>query len=270
MARRGEESVPVPGAGAGSVDRTRFSAKDLVDQAGLRGDGRAAEECRPPFLRTGVVSRAAGSAYAEFGNTKLIAAVYGPRESTKAAGFSTIGRLHCDVKVTSFASTTRGKFGQGPEERDLSSLLLTALEPSVALHTFPKSVVDVYVLILESGGADAAVAVTCASMALAHAGIALHDLVAACCVSCVNGQLLLDPTAVEQRCEDGGLLLAMMPVTKQVTQLVLTGNWPEDSASEAIELSQDGCSSLDDIMRQYLRQQYEASESDKATPAATG
>ncbi len=57
-----------------------------------------------------------------------------------------------------------------------------ALEAAVQRHTFPKANVDVYCLILESGGADAAVAITAASLAIADAGIEMYDLVSACSV----------------------------------------------------------------------------------------
>ena len=49
-------------------------------------------------------------------------------------------------------------------------------------HTFPKSNVDVYCLVLESGGSDVAVAISAASLALADAGIEMYDLVSACSV----------------------------------------------------------------------------------------
>ncbi len=40
--------------------------------------------CCGPVLQVGVISRAAGSAYAEIGQTKLMVAVYGPRPSVRA------------------------------------------------------------------------------------------------------------------------------------------------------------------------------------------
>lgn len=71
---------------------------------------------------------------------------------------------------------------QSPEERTLSALLQTALQSAVQLHTFPKAVVDVFCLVLESGGSDLAIAITAASLALADAGIQMYDLVSACSV----------------------------------------------------------------------------------------
>ncbi|RZS03958.1 hypothetical protein BHM03_00034228 [Ensete ventricosum] len=40
-----------------------------------RSDGRSFHQCRPAFLRTGATNAASGSAYAEFGVTKVIVSV---------------------------------------------------------------------------------------------------------------------------------------------------------------------------------------------------
>ena len=69
---------------------------------------------------------------------------------------------------------------QTDEEKDMSGQMLAALEAAVLAHTFPKSNVDVYCLVLESGGSDLAVCVSAASLALADAGVEMSDLVSAC------------------------------------------------------------------------------------------
>lgn len=46
----------------------------------MRIDGRRANELRKITAKTSVFSQADGSAYIEQGNTKCLAAVYGPRE----------------------------------------------------------------------------------------------------------------------------------------------------------------------------------------------
>jgi exosome complex component MTR3 len=58
-------------------------------------------------------------------------------------------------------------------------LMVQALEVSVMLEKYPKSVIDCYILVLESDGGALSASITCASMALANAGIEMYDLVAA-------------------------------------------------------------------------------------------
>lgn len=71
---------------------------------------------------------------------------------------------------------------QNDEERELSAQMQVALEAAVRLQTFPKANVDIYALVLESGGADLAVCICAAGMALADAGIEMEDMVSACSV----------------------------------------------------------------------------------------
>lgn len=49
------------------------------------------------FMKTGVVSQAAGSAYIELNNTKVICAVYGPRQKAKME-VSEEGKLSCEFR----------------------------------------------------------------------------------------------------------------------------------------------------------------------------
>ena len=59
-------------------------ALDLLSDQGFRMDGRRADELRRLQCRLGVFSQADGSAYVEQGNTKVLAAVYGPHEVANA------------------------------------------------------------------------------------------------------------------------------------------------------------------------------------------
>jgi len=106
---------------------------------------------RPIFMKTGAVSQAVGSAYIEINNTKVIAAIYGPRQSKKAE-FTEQGKLWCDFKFAPFAQLQRRKRGQDPDERANALQLSEALSVSIQLNKFPKAVLEAYVLVLEEDG----------------------------------------------------------------------------------------------------------------------
>ena len=57
-----------------------MAGMELLSDQGLRLDGRRANELRQIRCRLGVFSQTDGSAYLEQGNTKVLAAVYGPHE----------------------------------------------------------------------------------------------------------------------------------------------------------------------------------------------
>ena len=52
----------------------------LIDEKGIRHDGRKWNELRPIKMQVGVLKNADGSAYIEFGMNKIMAGVYGPKE----------------------------------------------------------------------------------------------------------------------------------------------------------------------------------------------
>jgi exosome complex component MTR3 len=64
-------------------------------------------------------------------------------------------------------------------------MMTQALENSLILEKFPKSVLDVYVMVIESDGGSFGAAITSASLAIASAGIEMFDIVTACSVAIV-------------------------------------------------------------------------------------
>ncbi|RYR21226.1 hypothetical protein Ahy_B03g066511 isoform B [Arachis hypogaea] len=253
---------------------TQKKKTSLFQEDWVRPDGRGFHQCRPAFFRTGAVNAASGSAYAEFGNTKVIVAVFGPRESKKAMMYSDIGRLNCNVSYTTFASPVRG---QGSDHKEYTAMLHKALEGAIILESFPKTTVDVFALVLESGGGklsfhnvlvllgcsfhkhkslicDLPVVISCASLALADAGIMMYDLVASVSVSCLSKNLVIDPIFEEENSQDGSLMITCMPSRYEITQLTVTGEWSTPKINEGMQLCLDACAKLAKIMRSCLKE----------------
>eukprot|EP00455_Lapot_gusevi_P000336 TRINITY_DN10157_c0_g1_i1.p1 TRINITY_DN10157_c0_g1~~TRINITY_DN10157_c0_g1_i1.p1 ORF type:complete len:280 (+),score=25.37 TRINITY_DN10157_c0_g1_i1:82-921(+) len=236
-----------------------------------RPDGRTLDQLRPIFMKTGVVSQAAGSAYIESQQTKVICAIYGPRQPRNGQ-FREEGSVWCDFKFAPFAQSARRKRGQDPDEREYAELISTALEVCVLLHKFPKNVLEVYILILQDDGGALAASLTCASLALADAGIEVYDMMAACSAAMVDSSILLDPTLAEESARkaqsmqnsgsnegrgsrmDGSVLVAYMPSLGQVAHLTQTGCVHKPLLLETINLCIDGCCKIYASMQQHLAQ----------------
>ena len=65
-----------------------MSGLELLSDQGLRIDGRKPGELRRIRCSLGVFAQADGSAYLEQGNTKVLAAVYGPHEVIILSNFN--------------------------------------------------------------------------------------------------------------------------------------------------------------------------------------
>ncbi|KAG5457200.1 MAG: hypothetical protein BJ554DRAFT_2849 [Olpidium bornovanus] len=114
---------------------------------------------------------------------------------------------------------------QDAQERDFSTTLREALAPSVRLDLLPKSSIDIYVDVLEADGMASclAAAITCASVALADAGIEMLDMVAASSASVIGNRIYLDATEDEERDHAAWMMISYMPSLDEVTHVVMSG-----------------------------------------------
>jgi len=82
-------------------------------RTGLRTDGRRPNELRRIQARMGPLREADGSAYLEMGNTKVIAAVYGPREVRRGRAAHDRAILTCEFSMATFSTGERRKRAKG-------------------------------------------------------------------------------------------------------------------------------------------------------------
>ncbi|ORZ19510.1 ribosomal protein S5 domain 2-type protein [Absidia repens] len=241
-----EHSVP-------PLFKTAAIRKPILNEKNRRLDNRNADDLRPIFLKTGLVTQANGSTYIEMGNTKVVCAVYGPRQ-LKRVGFSPHGTLNCEFKFSTFSCTKRRGHMRDAQEREFSHTLIQALTPAVRLELIPKSAVDIYVNVLENDGTNAslAAAIIAASVALADAGIEMLDQVTACSNIFSGDSILMDGTMAEENQQDGSLMLSYMPSLNEVTHILQSGKLESDNISQAMEQCIDGCSKIYNVMSSAL------------------
>ena len=89
------------------------SAQSLISPEGLRQDGRRVGEIRRLRCRLGAAPRADGSAYAEMGNTKVLATVCGPHEARRPGEQLDCAALTCELSALPFAGGAHRPQGRG-------------------------------------------------------------------------------------------------------------------------------------------------------------
>jgi ribonuclease PH len=257
-------------AAAATAAAAAGAAPTSSDEA--RPDGRVGgDELRPIFLRGGVLSGAAGSAYFEAGSTKLFCSVHGPRASSSSAVASaTAATLTVEVRWAGFARACAAGAGAAAataaererdagfasdEERELGAALARALGAGVRLDRYPKSVIEVSVFVLEDGGGAAAAAVTAAGLALADAGVECWDLMSGCGAAVVGGRLVLDGCAVEERAAAARVVVAYMAGLARVTHVVQSGEMEVEQLVGAVKRCAGGAAQVAELMRACLVRQ---------------
>ncbi|KAF2073928.1 hypothetical protein CYY_004752 [Polysphondylium violaceum] len=215
---------------------------------------RLDEQFRQIFMKTGIVTQASGSCYLEIEKTKVLCSVYGPRATPKTELFET-AKLNCELKYATFSSN-KEKFDylENTKEKDQSLIIYQSIIGSLRLDKYPKTVVDVYILVLNDDGDVLVSAITAASMALADAGVEMYDMVASCSAVCIKDATLINPTAQEETLTEGAgkILVSKMPSHNNITQLIQTGELNYNNVLESVNLCIDGSDKIYSIMKQNL------------------
>jgi exosome complex component RRP41 len=235
----------------------------LMSEEGLRVDGRRWDELRPIKIEVGVLKNADGSAYIEFGKNKIIVAVYGPKEAhPKHIALPDRCVLRCRYHMQPFSVDERKNPAPSRREIEISKITREALEPALILEDYPRTVIDVFIEVLQSDGGSRCAGITAASVALADAGINMRDLVAACAAGKVGGRIVLDINDEEDKTGEADMPVAYLPNLKQISLLQLDGKLTLDEYRSCLDLAIRGCMSVYSLQRDALMRRYFASEVD--------
>mgnify|MGYP001044479479 CR=1 FL=1 len=231
--------------------------RKLIDESGIRLDGRGLNELRPIKIEVGVLSNADGSAYIEQGKSKILAAVYGPKEvHPKHLALPDRALLRCRYHMAPFSVEERKSPAPSRREMELSKVIREALEPSVFVEYYPRTSIDLFIEVLQADGGTRCSGITVASLALADAGIPMRDLVAACAAGKVEGRLALDLTDLEDKGGEADVPLAWMPNLNAVTLLQMDGMLTMEEFEHVVNLALEGCKQIYQLQKETLKAKY--------------
>lgn len=226
-------------------------------EGGLRHDGRRLDELRPITMSVGVLKNANGSALVEYGRTKVLAAVYGPREpQTKYMLLPNRAVIRCRYHMASFSTHERKSPTLSRREIELSKVVREALEPITISELYPRTSIDVFIEVINADGGTRTASVTAASLALADAGIPIKDLVAGVAVGKIDGFLALDIDEVEDMYGEADMPVAIAPSLRQITLLQLNGVLTPEEFAQALKLAKKGIEVIYNMQKETLKRKY--------------
>eukprot|EP00171_Calliarthron_tuberculosum_P017927 IDg17927t1 len=154
-----------------------------------RRDGRGAAEMRELSVAQGPLGVADGSANVQVGGSVVLAAVYGPMETSVTK--QEASRCAVTVWIRDGAESRVDGGGGSDALRDL-------VRASVLCALHPRKNVCVCAHLLSSDGGVRAAIVNATVLALMDAGIPLATVPVAACVALSNSAVIADPNAVEE------------------------------------------------------------------------
>jgi exosome complex component RRP41 len=225
----------------------------LINEEGLRIDGRKIDEIRPLKIEVGILKNADGSAYIEFGKNKIIAAVFGPKEAhPKHISQPDRMVLRCRYHMAPFSTDTRKSPAPSRREIEISKVIRESLEPVLLVEEYPRTLIDIYVEVLESDGGSRCAGITAAAAALADSGVSMRDMVVACAAGKIDGQIVLDLSDEEDKEGQADMPVALLPNLNLITLLQLDGNLTEDEFHRTFNLALNGCKQIYNVQREAL------------------
>lgn len=228
-----------------------------------RPDGRKMDEPRKMTAKVGVVPNADGSAMFQFGEGKdatiAYAAVYGPKAlHPQHLQDPEKGVLRANYAMMSFSVTERIRPGPSRRSTEIGKVTEWALKPSVLIDDFPGTVVDVHIHILQANASTRCAGINAASLALAHAGIPMKELVSSVSIGKLDDKIVVDLTKKEEDHEEGegatDIPVAFTSKDEKLTLLQLDGNIRPKELKQAIKAGRKACKEIYKVQLEALKQ----------------
>ncbi|MHB1492306.1 MAG: exosome complex exonuclease Rrp41 [Thermoplasmataceae archaeon] len=229
----------------------------LLDENGMRLDGRNEMELRPIKIETNVLDRADGSAYIEWGGNKIIVSVYGPREAyPKHTQDIDKAVIKARYNMAAFSVDERKRPGPDRRSVEISKVISEALSSAVMVEQFPRTQVDVFIEVIQADAGTRIAGLTAASVALAAAGIPMRDMVVGCTAGKIEGKIVLDLSKEEDNFGQADLPMAVLSRTGEVVLVQMDGDLSVEEFNHASDMILDATKRIAQIQRDALVSRY--------------
>lgn len=235
------------------------SNKPELIKDGKRLDGRSPDQLRPIKIEVGVIKNAVGSAYIEWGNNKIIAGVYGPKEALpKHIQDPEKAIIKCRYSMAPFSSLEEhGRTGPNRRSTEISKVTKEVFENVVQLEKFPGAEIDLYIEVLQGDGGTRAAGITAAAVALAASGIPMTDMPYSVSAGKVGDAVILDLNKIEDNFSDADMPVAISPRTGEMLLLQMDGNLTKQEINTAMQMILKSGAEISRIQKEALKSQYE-------------
>ena len=235
----------------------------LFREDGKRLDGRDKNELRPIKMEVGLLKNADGSAYIEWGNNKIFAAVFGPRDvHPHHLAKPDRGILRVFYRMATYSVFERKRPAPGRREKEISMIIADCIKPILFLELYPGTCFEIYIEVIDADGGTRCASTTVASLALADAGIPMKSLVTSVAVGKINGELVVDLSGIEDKAGEADLPLAITWFNEEISLLQFDGVMNLDQMDEFLILAKDAISKIYEKQLLALKDKYIAIQED--------
>jgi exosome complex component RRP41 len=233
----------------------------LIDDNGKRLDGRGLDELRKIKIEAGVLHRADGSCYLEWGGNKVVVAVYGPREAIPRHTQNSLRAIvNAKYNMAAFSVEDRKRPGPDRRSKEISKVISEALEKIILTEQYPRASIDVNIEVLDAEAGTRCAGLTAAGVALADAGIPMKDIPVSCAAGKIAGTVVLDLGKEEDNLGDADLPIAISPRTGEILLLQMDGHLTHEEFNHALDLAIKGCHTVSEIQKKAILDKYQSAQ----------
>jgi exosome complex component RRP41 len=224
-----------------------------------RQSGRKVSEIREMKAKVGIIPNADGSAMFSFGDTVAIAAVYGPRLlHPQHMQNPSSGILRVNYDLLPFSVGDRKRPGPNRRAQEISKMTEWALMPAIDIKEFQNTVVDVQIYILQADAGTRTAGINAASLALAHAGIPMKNLVCSIALGKLDKDIVVDVDKYEEDFETGegatDIPIAKIANSNKFTLLQLDGKIQPSLFQDIIKIGNKSLSEIYEVQKKTLKE----------------
>lgn len=227
---------------------------------GKRIDGRAFNELRELKITAGVLKKADGSAFIEWGKNKVLAAVYRPREVLpKHLTNPYKAIVNCRYAMAPFSSTEEhGRSGPNRRSVEIGKVAKHVFENAILIKSFPNTMIDVHMEVLQSDGGTRVAGITAASVALADAGVPIKDLVCGVSVGKIGGEIVVDLNKEEDNQGSGDMPIVLSLRSGEVLLWQMDGMFTKEEIRKCFDKAFEAATKIREIQEAALKARCEA------------
>ena len=185
------------------------------------------------------------------------------RTAVTKADVETVASYTAEYDAFAFANAVMNlltrifyKVNVSDSQTGFRAITADALRPALMLENYPRSMVDIYIEVIEAEGGTRCAGITAAAVALVDAGVPMKDIVVGCAAGKVNDEVVLDLSEVEDKEGQADVPIAIMPRTGEITLLQSDGDLTEEEFQKAIDLAMEGCMQVSELQKEALMKKY--------------
>jgi exosome complex component RRP41 len=229
----------------------------LFREDGKRLDGRDKNELRDIKMQVGILKNADGSAYIEWGNNKIFAAVFGPREvHPHHLAKPDRGILRVFYRMATYSVFERKRPAPGRREKEISMIIADCLEPVLFLELYPGTAFEIFIEVIDADGGTRCASTTVASLALADAGVPMKSMVTAIAVGKIDGELVVDLSGIEDKAGEADLPIAITWYNNDISLLQFDGDMDLEEIDKTLSLAKEAADKIYKIQVATLKNKY--------------